>query len=116
GFGCGAHSTVAGERWKNVAATEDYVARVVARQSPSLERQRLSAQAQIEEALFMGMRLTDGVDRARFNARFGVDPWERYGPALEPFIEGGHVWHRNGQFGLTRSGMLVANTVLEVFV
>ena len=64
----------------------------------------------------MGMRLTDGVDRARFNRRFGLDPWDRYGQVLEPFIEGGHVWHRDGHFGLTRSGMLVANSVLEVFV
>ena len=116
GFGCGAHSTVAGERWKNVAATEDYVTRIVAGQSPSLERQQLSSQTQVEEALFMGMRLTDGIDRNWFSARFGVDPWDRYGEALEPFIEGGQVWHRNRQFGLTRSGMLVANSVLEVFV
>jgi len=116
GFGCGAHSTVAGTRWKNVATTEDYVNRVVAGQSPSLESQQLSPRAQVEEALFMGMRLTDGVDRNWFKARFGLDPWERYGPALEPFIEGGHVWHRDGQFGLTRAGMLVANSVVEVFV
>ncbi len=116
GFGCGAHSTVDGTRWKNVASTEDYVARVIAGQSASLERQRLSPQAQVEEALFMGMRLTDGVDRSRFNVRFGLDPWDRYGRALEPFIEGGHVWHQDGQFGLTRAGMLVANSVLEVFV
>src|SRR5262245_57405119 len=28
GFGCGAHSTVDGVRWKNVSATDDYVGRV----------------------------------------------------------------------------------------
>jgi len=28
GFGCGAHSTRAGVRWKNASATEDYIARV----------------------------------------------------------------------------------------
>jgi oxygen-independent coproporphyrinogen III oxidase len=116
GFGCGAHSTVAGERWKNVAATEDYVARIAGDQPVSLDRQRLSHQAEVEEALFMGMRLVDGVDRGYFRERFGVDPWERYGHALEPFIEGGQVWHRTGRFGLTRVGMLVANSVLEVFV
>ena len=27
GFGCGAHSTVDGVRWKNVSATEDYIER-----------------------------------------------------------------------------------------
>jgi len=116
GFGCGAHSTAAGERWKNVAATEDYVARVSADVSPAVDRQALSPQVQVEEALFMGMRLTDGIDRAGFEARFGLDPWERYGAALTPFVEGGQVWHSAGRFGLTRGGMLVANSVLEVFV
>ena len=28
GFGCGAHSTITGARWKNVSSTEDYVTRV----------------------------------------------------------------------------------------
>ena len=28
GFGCGAHSTVDGTRWKNVAGIEDYVERI----------------------------------------------------------------------------------------
>ncbi len=116
GFGCGAHSTVAGERWKNVAGTADYVARVATGQAPSIDHQVLSAQTRVEEALFMGMRLTDGVDADAFKARFGVDPWKRYGQALAPFLEGGHVWRRGNEFGLTRSGMLVANSVLEVFV
>lgn len=116
GFGCGAHSTAGGVRWKNVAATEDYVDRVTEAGTAATDRQELTPQAQIEEALFMGMRLTDGVDRQCFQARFGLDPWSRFGPALTPFVEGGQVWHREGRFGLTQEGMLVANSVLEVFV
>jgi len=116
GFGCGAHSTVAGQRWKNVAATEDYVAHVTAGRSPSLAREALSPQAQAEEALFMGLRVTDGIDCAAFLGRFGLDPWERYGEALEPLVQGGQVWRRGCRFGLTRAGMLVANSVLEIFV
>src|SRR5262245_7472291 len=42
GFGCGAHSTIDGVRWKNVSATEEYVARVGANQSPAGELRRLS--------------------------------------------------------------------------
>ena len=36
GFGCGAHSTVDGERWKNVASTSEYVDRV----TPAVPRRR----------------------------------------------------------------------------
>jgi oxygen-independent coproporphyrinogen-3 oxidase len=116
GFGCGAHSTVNGERWRNVASTEDYVGRVIRGESPALDREQLSVQAQVEEALFMGMRLNDGIDRGQFVVRFGLDPWERYAQDLQPFLEGGQVWKEQGRFGLTRVGMLVANSVLEVFV
>ena len=116
GFGCGAHSTVAGERWKNVSATEEYVSRVMSGASVALDRHHLTPQAQVEEALFMGLRLTDGLDRSEFAGQFGLDPWEQYGEALAPFVEGGQVWQRGGRFGLTREGMLVANSVLEVFV
>ncbi len=116
GFGCGAHSTVAGERWRNVAATEEYVSRTAQGESAALDRHVLSPQDRVEEGLFMGLRLNDGIDREAFRAAFGLDPWDRYGAALEPFVERGQVWHRDGRFGLTRVGMLVANSVLEVFV
>lgn len=120
GFGCGAHGTVAGVRWKNVAGTGEYVARVLAGADVAADRQVLSPQMQLEEALFMGLRLTEGIDRAAFADRFGLDPWIRYEAELTPFLdvapEGGKVWHRDGRFGLTREGMLVSNSVLEVFV
>ena len=37
GLGCGAHSTRSGERWKNVAATGEYVERVTAGQSAAVD-------------------------------------------------------------------------------
>ncbi len=116
GFGCGAHSTVDGRRWKNLSATADYAERIEAGQSVTGAVESLSARARVEEALFTGLRLTEGVDSARFLARFGVDPWERYGEDLAPFLQTSHVWRRSGRFGLTREGMLIANEVFQVFV
>ena len=116
GFGCGAHATVDGRRWRNVAATVDYVDRIKAGASVAVDERTLGEAERIEEALFTGLRLTAGIDRAAFRARFGVDPWERYGPALEPSVGDGHVWQSGTRFGLTRSGMLVANEILQVFV
>ncbi len=116
GFGCGAHGTVDGRRWKNVSGTGDYISRVMAGQSAAQETVVLTDQARLEEALFTGLRLTDGIDRGQVLARFGVDPWDRFGPDLEPFVHSGQVWVTDGRFGLTRPGMLLANSILEVFV
>jgi len=116
GFGCGAHSTVDHLRWKNLASTSEYVDRIAAGQPVVLDEHRLSGQAQLEEALFTGLRLTQGIDRANFSARFGVDPWIRYGSELSDYVNDGLLWTTEQAFGLTRGGMLVANEILLTFV
>ena len=116
GFGCGAHSTVDGMRWKNIASTIEYVDRMTIGQSAALDRHRLSAQERLEEALFTGLRLTAGVDAGNFERRYGVEPWFRYHMDLEPFVDAGYMWRDGRRFGLTRPGMLVANEILATFV
>ena len=116
GFGCGAHSTDRGRRWRNVASTADYVARLDEGRSPAVDVVRLSPAEQVEEALFTGLRLSAGIDRRAFHARHGVDPWPPYAERLKPFVEEGFMWQHDGKFGLTRRGMLVANEILVTFV
>lgn len=116
GFGCGAHSTVDGVRWHNLPSTVDYVASVGQGRTPAVTLERLSPQARLEEALFTGLRLTEGIDGGNIRERYGVEPWIQYGAALEPFVTEGLMWRTAGRFGLTRRGMLVANEILTVFV
>lgn len=116
GFGCGAHSTREADRWKNVAPTGDYVRRVEAGESPVVERRTRQAEERLEDALFTGLRLTAGLDTAAIEAQYGVSIWERYGAALTPHVAAGHLVHDGPQLRLTRSGMLVANDVMTVFV
>jgi putative oxygen-independent coproporphyrinogen III oxidase len=117
GFGCGAHSTLDGLRWKNVASTAAYVDALTRDGAPvAVGARRLSAQEQLEEALFTGLRLSAGVDGRNIQARYGVDPWARYGAALAPCVDDGLMWREAGRFGLTRRGMLVANEILATFV
>lgn len=116
GFGCGAHSTRDGVRWKNVSSTEEYVARIAARQRVASEQRELTRQARMEEALFTGMRLTAGLDIEAVSARYGADVWARYGAALQPFLDARLVLREGPRLRLSRDGMLVANEVMAVFV
>jgi oxygen-independent coproporphyrinogen-3 oxidase len=116
GFGCGAHSTVDGRRWRNVSATRTYVDRMRAGQSVAVEASVLSPRERLEEALFTGLRLAEGIDRRNFQSRFGVDPWSVYGRALADSVDAQLVWTREDAFGLSRRGMLLANEVLAMFV
>jgi oxygen-independent coproporphyrinogen-3 oxidase len=116
GFGCGAHSTRKGEREKNVASTSEYISLVAARGQLAVERRRLSPQARLEEALFMGLRLTRGIELAAIESRYQTDVWNSYGSELEPFVDQGLLIYDGAHLRLTRQGMLLANEVMAVFI
>jgi oxygen-independent coproporphyrinogen-3 oxidase len=121
GFGCGAHSTRRGVRWKNVSSTEDYISYLAAparRITMGLvsERRDMSVEEQLEDALFTGIRLTEGLDLQAIRGRYGVDVWGRYGTAMEPFVGAGLLSVDGRRLRLSRNGMLVANEVMQVFV
>ena len=116
GFGCGAHSTSGGVRWKNVSPTEDYVNRVQANQPVIVERRELTCAMQLEEALFTGLRLSEGIDIDRVGARYDRDVWRTFGGALQPSIDAGLAIRDGARLRLTREGMLLANEILSVFV
>jgi oxygen-independent coproporphyrinogen-3 oxidase len=115
-FGCGAHSTFGGVRWKNVSSTEEYIARVTRGADIGTERRVLSTTARLEEALFTGLRLVDGVDIEAVGARYGCDVWGRYRDGLQPFVDAGWLVRDGSRLRLARSGMLMANEIMAVFV
>jgi oxygen-independent coproporphyrinogen-3 oxidase len=116
GFGCGAHSTCGGRRWKNVSATGDYIDRLARRESVRVDVRTLTPGERLGDALFTGLRLTGGLDIAAIGARYGVDVWSRFGADLQPFIEAGLLVYTPQMLRLTRRGMLLANEVMAVFV
>jgi oxygen-independent coproporphyrinogen-3 oxidase len=116
GFGCGAHSTHGGIRWKNVASTTDYIARIGAAEPTVVDARRLSADERLGDALFTGLRLTNGVNLDGIRERYGVDVWERHAGDLERFVAAGYLKREGPRLHLTREGMLLAHEVMAVFV
>jgi oxygen-independent coproporphyrinogen-3 oxidase len=116
GFGCGAHSTHAGERWQNVSGIADYMALVDAGRPPTAMRRVLSTDERLTDTMFLGLRLSDGIDVAAVERRYGVDVWSRWGPELAPFIESGLLEREPHRLRLTQDGMLLASEVMQVFV
>jgi oxygen-independent coproporphyrinogen-3 oxidase len=116
GFGCGAHSTRNGVRWKNLAATAEYVDAVTAGQPVVVDRRILSPRERFEDAMFTGLRLNAGVDTQLINERYNVDAWQEYGNQLASFTEAGILIYDGARLRLTRPGMLLANEVMAVFI
>jgi oxygen-independent coproporphyrinogen III oxidase len=116
GFGCGAHSTRRGVRWKNLSSTAEYIAAVAAGGQLAVERRVLSAREALEEALFMGLRLARGIDVHTVKARFGIDVWDIYRRQLEQFQEAGVLIYDGRLLRLSRAGMLLANEIMSQFL
>jgi oxygen-independent coproporphyrinogen-3 oxidase len=99
-----------------VADTQAYVDRVKAGADPVAECRILDRETRQAEALFMGLRLTEGISEEEYRVRFGQDVWTRYGTALARPQEAGLLLRESGRIRLTGRGMLLANEVMQVFV
>ena len=116
GFGCGAHSTRDGVRWKNISSTQEYIDQVGRGGALAVDVRRLTPDQQLGDALFTGLRLVDGIDVNAIQTRYGVDVWRRFGAELDPFLEAGCLRRDGDRLSLTRQGMLLAHEVMSVFV
>ncbi len=124
GFGCGAHSTRNGVRWKNQSSTEEYISAVAhGGQSGrpgsgplATERRVLSAEERIEEALFTGLRLNAGLDLEAVEMRYGIDVWRQFGGELQAFVDQQLLIYDGASLRLTRAGMLLAHEIMAVFI
>ena len=116
GFGCGAHSTRGGVRWKNLSETARYVDAVEQGAPVAETRRRLSAEERLGDALFTGLRLAEGIDVAVAGRRYGVDLEARHGSDVGRFVDAGRMTDVGGRWRLTRAGMLISNELLSTFV
>ena len=116
GFGPGAHSTIDGMRTRNVSGTAKYAAAVMPGGPLVAEARRLSPQDRMEEALFTGLRLSEGLSAEEIRAHYGIDLWGEFGAELQPFRDLGWLIYDEGRLRLTRAGMLLAHEVMAVFI
>jgi oxygen-independent coproporphyrinogen III oxidase len=113
GMGCGAHSYDRRARWVNILKTETYIAAIDKAGQAIAERHELTDDDRAIEALFMGLRLAEGVALDAFRDEYGVDVLARYGDELPRLVEAGLIHIGEGRMMLTDKGRLLSN---EVFV
>lgn len=111
GFGCGAYSYFAGRRWGNERSVGGYIERIQQRRNAIDYHSHLSAVEHEEEALFLGLRLTDGIPLDEFQTRFGFDLRERYRRQIAYLHDAGLVELMPDRFRLTPRGWMLSNEV-----
>jgi oxygen-independent coproporphyrinogen-3 oxidase len=99
-----------------VSGTADFVDLIGRGEPVAVERRELTPRERLEEALFMGLRLSQGVDVEAAGRRYGLDAWALFEGALRPFMDERLLLRDGPRLRLTRDGMLVANEVMAAFV
>jgi len=117
GFGCSAHAYDGhSKRWSNERDVIRYLEAVESDLSPIVERQELSEDEIRAEAVFLGMRMMQGVNVEQYRESFGVDLRDEHVGDLMRFREAGLVEFDGDLIKLTRAGALMSNEVFSVFV
>ncbi|MGH9860727.1 MAG: radical SAM family heme chaperone HemW [Candidatus Acidiferrales bacterium] len=109
GFGAGAHSFNGSERWANAHDPAAYVASIEAGRLPIEQRERLTPQQALDEELFLGLRLLEGIDAARIERAYDVSLL----PRLAALRDAGWLEMEGSTARLARGRLAVSN---EVFV
>jgi len=119
GIGPGAHSHIGGVRWWNVRHPTAYAQRIQAGQSPAQAREVLTAQQHLSEQVLLRSRLREGL-RLKDVGLPGESPAQQPVPELlRDLVADGLVeadTARQGVVVLTRSGRLLADTVVRALL
>ena len=117
GFGCSAHSyDGTTRRWSNHRDVLKYVVVIENGEPAVVDEQQLSQSDVKAEAVFLGMRLMQGVDLRRYRESFGVDLRDEHADDLDRFCKAGLLELDGDLIRLTRTGALLSNEVFAAFV
>src|SRR6185437_1697620 len=114
--GPGAAHYLAGRRETNHRSTTTWLKRVLAGESPVAESGTLSPEDRAREALVLGVRRMEGVDRREFAARTGFEIDVLVGRELSRFVELGLLIGEGGRVRLTREGLFVSDAIWPAFL
>ena len=112
GFGLGASSLIDEVRFHNTESMENYQNRAFGRE----DEEYLDAEAQMEEFMFLGLRLTQGISVNDFEKKFHTPYVSVYGKISRELEEKKLLRRENGRIFLTERGIDISNYVLSEFL
>ena len=116
GLGAGAHSSLGGKRFWNVAHPREYIRLIEAGQSAVAGSEDIGRALEMGETMMLGLRLTEGVSFASFETRFGVKMTDIYSGELGKLQGQGLVVVDEIGVRLTQRGWLLGNRVFGAFL
>lgn len=116
GVGSASSSYINGHRMVNTNDISDYINKINNNQSVVIDNHKNSKEDEMEEFIFMGLRMIKGISLLKFKEKFGVDIKSIYKDVIEKNIKD-KLLIINGEFmSLTSKGVELSNVVMSDFI
>lgn len=116
GLGSASTSFIDGKRIKNIENVKAYIDGIMDDKSIVLEENENSKEDNIEEFVFMGLRMIEGISKEEFKKRFKLDIYEIYNKEIKKNIENGLLLDVDDRLKLTEKGIEFSNLVMSDFI
>ena len=116
GLGLGACSWIRPMRWNNCFTLEQYAAQVVESNLPETQIEVVTEAEQMEETVFMALRMQSGLSKKLFAARFGKKVGDVFADALQRCRQKGWLVESEEAYMLTEEGRVLGNLVFMEFI
>jgi oxygen-independent coproporphyrinogen-3 oxidase len=116
GFGPGAARYLNGRREMNHRSTTTYIKRLLAGESPLADAEELPPEDRAREALVLGLRRIEGIDRQQFASATGFEIEALVGKELAHCVELKLLNECQGRIRLSREGVFVSDAIWPKFL
>jgi oxygen-independent coproporphyrinogen-3 oxidase len=116
GFGPSAHSFLPPERYWNLRSVKAYIEAVKSGRLPAAEREILTEEQQITEAIFLGLRKSEGIDIDAFDKKFDKNFKALFGEVIKNLETEGLITTEKNHCALSARGMLLLDSVVSMFL
>ena len=113
GLGASSSSFIAGKRIKNIDDLRDYIKKINNNETVEDEVYINTEKDDMEEFMFMGLRMVEGIDEEDFKRRFSVEIDNVYKNAIDKNIEKGLLIRNGGKIYLSPLGIELSNDVMS---
>ena len=111
GLGPSAHSFIPFERYWNHRSLENYVRQINAGQLPISEKETLTREQMIMEAIYLGLRTTRGIDLDEFEKMFDISFLKAFEAKIAELKKEGLIKLSNSHCALTPQGMAYLDSI-----
>lgn len=117
GIGLGAASLVENERFSNTSDLKEYLEADFAKKpGVSGDRQQLTVREQMEEFVFLGLRMMRGISAEKFRRQFFTSLEDVYGEVIKRQLQDGFIKETTDGYCLTDYGIDISNYVMAQYL